>query len=186
MIDIVQPLDRRAVIGDDLHAEGVQTLGQQAAVVAHADNARRAPVESAPALAALHAPSAFFLGGEQLFRVVAALEHEIDGVLGQHRGAASGRAGHGDAAGKDLRPGGAVEPRMVALDPFEAVFSQQAGVHVAHHDGHVSVSDFLGQTLLIVEIHIDKFGIREDPAQLVHILPVVPDGGDDLVDLRHG
>ena len=163
----------------------MQTLGQQAAVVAHADDARRAPVESSPALTAIHAPTAFFLGGKQLFRVIAALEHEIHGVLGQYGSAASCRAGHWDAAGKDLRPGGAVEPGMVALDPFEAVFPQQAGIHVAHHNGHVRVFDFFGQALFIIKIHIDEFGAREDPTQVVHVLLIVPDRGHHFIDLRH-
>ena len=105
---------------------------------------------------------ALFLGGQQLLGVVAVLEHEVDAVFRQHWGAAARRAGYGDAPGKDLGPGGAVEPRMVAVDPFQGVFPQQAGIHIPQEDGRVGVLHLPGQRFLVVEVHILELRLGKD------------------------
>ena len=177
---------RGQVVGDDVHPEGFEPVGQVLSVVAQPYDAHGPAVQAPPGLHPIHAPLAFFLGSQELPGVIAALQHEVDAVLGQHRGAAAGGARDGNAPGKNLGTGRTVQARMVAEDPFERVLPQQNGVHVAHQDGHVRVPSLLFKSVLVIEGYIDELGLREHPAQVIHVLFVVPNGRHDLADLRHG
>ena len=74
---------------------------------------------------------------------------------------------------------------MVAVDPLKRVFPQQAGVDVPQQDGHIGVPHLLRQLFFVEKVHIDELRVGEHLPQRVHILFVVPDGRNDLVDFWH-
>ena len=184
-VQVVHALDGELVVAHQLHAHGVEALGQHPSVVPHADDPGGAAIQPPPLVGALHPPLALLLGGQQLLGVVAVLEHEVDAVFRQHRGAAARRAGHRDASCKHLRSGGAVQPRVVTVDPLQRVFSQQAGIHIPQKDGHVGVPHLPGQRFLVVKVHVLELCLGKDLAKGAHVFLVIPNSRHDLVYFRH-
>ena len=182
---VIKADDGGIVVCNDVHSKSMKAAGKLLAVVTHADDTGSTTIETLPAVHALHAPLTVLLGFQHLPCVVAGKQHEVDAVFRQYWGASACGTGYGNAPGKDLRPGGTVQAGVVAVDPFEGVFAQQTGIHIAHKDCRIRVLYFFGKTFFVKEIHIDKLRIREHPAKLVHILFVVPHGGDNLFDFRH-
>ena len=185
LADVIVFLDGEFIVSHNVHAERMKAVGQHPAIVAHANDSHGAAIQTAPSIHAVHTPCAIFLCTQQFFGVVAALHHKVNAVLCQHRCAAACCAGDRDLTGEHFGACAAVQPGMIAVDPFQGVLSQQTGVNISHQNRHIGILYFFFQFFFIEKIHVAELCIGKHPAQIMHILFVIPHRGNNFFDFWH-
>ena len=101
--------------------------------------------------------------------MVAVLHHEVNAVLSENRGASSRSTGHGKSFGKDFVAGACIEACVVAGDPLEGVFAQEAVIDIAEDDHNVGVLHFFGDLIFVEKVAVYEFGLRENIAPMPEI-----------------